>query len=331
MDDNEVWDLVELPKGIRIVVSKWIFKTKHDSKGNIERYKAKLVAKGYTQKGRINYKEEFCPISKKDSLRIVMTLVAYFDLELHQMDVKTAFLNGALHEEVYMDQLEGFQNKCKEHMVCKLKKSIYGLKQASRQWYLKFHEILITFGFKENLVDQCIYLKISGSKICIIVLYVDDMLLASNNMGMIHETKQFLSKTFDMKDLGEATYVLGIEIHRDRLRGLLGLSQKSYIEKVLKRFNMQNCYSSVALVVKGEIFCELQCPKSDLEKNQMEKISYASTVGSIMYAQVCTQPDIAYAVGMLGRYQSNPSIEHWKAVKKALHYLQGTMDYMLTY
>ncbi|RVW44023.1 Retrovirus-related Pol polyprotein from transposon TNT 1-94 [Vitis vinifera] len=261
MKDNEVWDLVELPKGIKTIGCKWIFKTKHDSKGNVEN-----------------------------------TRPAHFDLELHQMDVKTAFLNGDLHEEVYMDQPEGFQDKGKAHMVCKLKKSIYGLKQASRQWYLKFHEILITFGFKENLVDQCIYLKISGSKICIIVLYVDDMLLASNNMGMILETKQFLSKNFDMKDLGEASYVIGIEIHRDR-----------------------------------DIFCELQCPKNDLEKKQMDKIPYASAVGSIMYAQVCTRPDIAYVVGMLGRYQSNPGIDHWKAVKKVLRYLQGTKDYMLTY
>ncbi|RVW24034.1 Retrovirus-related Pol polyprotein from transposon TNT 1-94 [Vitis vinifera] len=280
MKDNEVWDLVELPKGIKTIGCKWIFKTKHDSKGNVERYKVRLVAKGYTQKEGIDYKETFSPISKKDSLRIVMALVAHFDLELHQMDVKTAFLNGDLHEEVYMDPPEGFQDKGKAHMVCKLKKSIYGLKQASRQWYLKFHEILITFGFKENLVDQCIYLKISGSKICIIVLYVDDMLLASNNMGMILETKQFLSKNFDMKDLGEASYVIGIEIHRDRSRGLLGLSQKNYIEKVLKRFNMQNCSSSVAPVVKGDIFCELQCPKNDLEKKQMDKIPYASAARS---------------------------------------------------
>ncbi|KAL6342265.1 hypothetical protein AAG906_006890 [Vitis piasezkii] len=220
MKDNEVWDLVELPKGIKTIGWKWIFKTKQDSKGNVERYKARL--------------ETLSLVSKKDFLRIVMALVAHFDLELHQMDVKTAFLNCDLHEEVYMDQPEGFRDKGKAHMVCKLKKSIYGLKQASRQWYLKFHEILITFGFKENLVDQCIYLKISGSKICIIVLYVDDMLLTSNNMRMIFETKQFLSKNFDMKNIGEASYVIGIEIHRDRSRGLLGLSQNNYIEKVLK-------------------------------------------------------------------------------------------------
>ena len=128
MKDNEVWDLVELPKGIKTIGCKWIFKTKHDSKGNVERYKARLVAKGYTQKEGIDYKEIFSPVSKKDSLRIVMALVAHFDLELHQMDVKNVFLNGDLHEEVYMDQPEGFQDKGKAHMVCKLKKSIYGLK-----------------------------------------------------------------------------------------------------------------------------------------------------------------------------------------------------------
>ena len=216
MKDNDVWDLVELPKGIKTIGCKQIFKTKHDSKGNVERYKVRLVAKGYTQKEGIDYKETFSPVSNRLYGQVrYMALVAHFDLELHQMDVKTAFLNGDLHEEVYMDQPKDFQDKGKAHMVCKLKKSIYGLKQASRQWYLKFHEILITFGFKENLVDQCIYLKISGSKICIIVLYVDDMLLASNNMGMIFETKQFLSKNFDMKDLGEASYVIGIEIHQD--------------------------------------------------------------------------------------------------------------------
>lgn len=117
-----------------------------------ERYKARLVAKGFTQKEGIDYKETFSPVSKKDSLRIIMALVAHYDLELHQMDVKTAFLNGSLEEEVYMDQPEGFSLKGKEHMVCKLKKSIYGLKQASRQWYLKFNDIVISFGLRKTLL-----------------------------------------------------------------------------------------------------------------------------------------------------------------------------------
>ncbi|GMP36789.1 hypothetical protein CsSME_00008798 [Camellia sinensis var. sinensis] len=301
MKDNNVWDLVELPQGTKTVGCKWVFKTKRDPKGNVERYKARLVAKGYTQKEGIDYKETYSPVSNKDSLRIVMALVAHYDLELHQMDVKTAFLNGDLHEVVYMDQPEGFQDESKENMVCRLKKSIYGLKQASRQWYLKFHEVLTKFDFKDNVVDQCVYLKISGSNICIIVLYVDDILLASNNLGMIHETKKFLTRNFEMKDLGEASFVIGIEIHRDRSRGILGLSQRAYIEKVLKKYNMQNCSSSVAPIVKGDKFSEFQCPKNNLEREQMKEIPYASAVGSIMYAQVCTRPDIAFVVGKQSR------------------------------
>jgi hypothetical protein len=134
MASNEVWDLVELPKGAKAIGCKWVFKTKKDSSGNIERYKARLVAKGFNQKEGIDYKETFSPVSKKDSLRVIMALVAHFDLELQQMDVKTAFLNGELEEEVFMKQPEGFPSSNGEHLVCKLKRSLYGLKQASRQW-----------------------------------------------------------------------------------------------------------------------------------------------------------------------------------------------------
>ena len=216
--------MLELPNGAKAIGCKWVFKTKRDSLGNIERYKARLVAKGFTQKEGIDYKETFSPVSKKDSLRIILALVAHFDLELQQMDVKTTFLNGDLEEEVYMKKPEGFSSSSGEHLVCKLNKSIYGLKQASRQWYLKFHGIISSFDFDENPMDQCIYHKVSGSKICFFVLYVDDILLAANDRGLLHEVKQFLSKNFDMKDMGDASYVIGIKIHRDRPRGILGLS-----------------------------------------------------------------------------------------------------------
>jgi hypothetical protein len=331
MKNNGVWDLVELPNGVKPIGCKWVFKTKKDSLGNIERYKARLVAKGFTQKEGIDYTETFSPVSKKDSLRVILALVAHFDLELHQMDVKTAFLNGDLEEVVYMKQPEGFSSNDGEHLVCKLKKSIYGLKQASRQWYLKFHGIISSFGFVENPMDQCIYQKVSGSKICFLILYVDDILLATNDKGFLHEVKQFLSKNFDMKDMGEASYVIGIKIHRDRTRGVLGLSQETYINKILERFRMKNCSPSVAPIVKGDKFNLSQCPKNEFEREQMKNIPYASVVGSLMYAQVCTRPDIAFAVGILGRYQSNPGMDHWKAAKKVLRYLQGTKDYMLMY
>ncbi|KAK2982880.1 hypothetical protein RJ640_003498 [Escallonia rubra] len=161
------------------------------------------------------------------------------------------------------------------------------------------------------------------------ILQTDDILLASSDMHMLHEIKIFLSK--NMKDLGDASYVISIEIHRDRSCGILGLSQRAYIDKVLKRFNMHRCTPTVAPVVKGDKFSLLQCPRNQLEQDEMERIPYTSVVGSLIYAQVCTRPDIAYVIGMLGRYQINPGMSHWKAAKKVMRYLQGTKDFMLTY
>ncbi|KAK1411312.1 hypothetical protein QVD17_37859 [Tagetes erecta] len=296
MKKNEVWDLVELPEGVKPVGCKWNFKIKLDPNGKLNRFKARLVAKGYAQKEGIDYHGTFSPVSRKDSLRIVMALVAHFDLELHQMDVKTAFLNG---------DLNGCQN-------C----------------FLKFDEAMKKQGFVKNQVDQCTYLKISGSNFTILVLYVDDILLASNNLDMLHESKCSLSLNFDMKDLGEASYVIGIEIHRDRPNGILGLSQKAYIERVLTRYNMHHSSPSVAPVVKGDVFGSFQCPKMEVEKEQMRMIPYASVVDSLMYAQVCTRPDIAYVTGMLGRYQTNPGLDHWKAAKKCKDDKKSTSGYI---
>jgi hypothetical protein len=168
----------------------------------IERYKARLVAKGFTQREGIDYNKTFSPVSMKDSFRIIMALVAHFDLELHQMDVKTAFLNGELSENVYMAQPKGFVIEGKEKLGCRLKRSIYGLKQASRQWYLKFDETIRRFGFEENKEDNCIYAKFQGRKFIFLVLYVDDILLASSDMSLLLEKNKFLSSNFDMKDMG---------------------------------------------------------------------------------------------------------------------------------
>ena len=141
---------------------------------------------------------------------------------------------------------------------------------------------------------------------------MDDILLATNDQGLLYEVKQFLSKSFEMKDMGEASYVIGIKIHRDRTRGILGLSQETYINKVLERFQMNDCSLSVAPIIKGDRFNLNQCPRNELEREEMHNIPYASTVGSLMYAQVCTRPDITFVIGMLGRYQSNPGMDHWR-------------------
>jgi hypothetical protein len=202
-------------------------------------------------------------------------LVAHYDLELHQMDVKTTFLNGDLEENVYMAQLKGFVVEGKERIGCRLKKSIYGLKQASRQWYLKFDSIIRKFGFEENIEDNCVYAMFKNRKYIFLVLYVDDILLASSDVNLLLEIKKFLSSKFDMKDLGEASFVLGIEIHRDREKGVLRLSQKAYLEKVLKKYSMQNCKSSPAPIVKGDRYGEFQCPRNQYEINQMKAVPYS--------------------------------------------------------
>jgi hypothetical protein len=213
MSANKVWDLEEIPKGAKTVGYKRVYKTKCISKGNIRRFKSQLVAKGFTQREGIDYTETFSLVSCKDSFRIKMALVAHYDLELHQMDVKTIFLNGDVLENICMAQPKGFAMKEKEHMGCHLKKSIYGLKKSSRQWYLKFDETVRSFGFKENKEDNYIYGKFRNEKFICLILYVDDILLASSDISLLLKTKRFLSSNFDMKDLGEASFILGIKIH----------------------------------------------------------------------------------------------------------------------
>jgi hypothetical protein len=210
------------------------------------------MAKDFTQREDIDYTETFSSVSCKDSLRIIMELVTHYDLELHYMNVKTAFLNGDLLESVYMAQPKGFAMKGKEYMGCHLRKSIKGLKQASRQWYLKFYETIRSFGFKENKEDNCIYTKFRSEKFIFLILYVDDILLASSDVSLLLETKWFLSSNFDMKDHGEASFILRIEIHQDRIKWVFGLSQKAYIEKVLKKFSMHACKPTSAPIVNGD-------------------------------------------------------------------------------
>jgi hypothetical protein len=216
-------------------------------------------------------------------------------------------------------------------MGCCLNKSIYGLKQAFRQWNLKFDDTTKRFGFELNIEDNCVYAKFKNGKYVFLILYVDDILLASKDVSQLRETTKFLSSNFDMKDLGEASYVLGIEIRRDIKNRVLGLSQKTYLEKILKKYNMHTSKATPAPIVKGDSFGNFQCPKNQYELDQMKAVPYASAIGSLQYARVCTHPDLAFITGVIGRYQDNPGIEHWKMAKKAMRYVQGTKQYMLTY
>ncbi|OMO52435.1 reverse transcriptase [Corchorus capsularis] len=282
MKTNHVWDLVDLPPGRKTIGNKWVLKVKRKADGSIERYKARLVAKGHTQQEGVDYEETFSPVVRFASIRLILAIVANFDLELYQMDVKTAFLNGELDEEIYMDQPEAFVAKCQERKICKLKRSIYGLKQSSRQWYLRFHQAIIQNGFEMIEEDHCVYVKRSKGSFVILSLYVDDILLAGNDMEMIVTTKKWLSSNFEMKDMGEANYVLGVKILRDRSKRLLGLSQETYIKKILERFQMQNCKPIDTPIAKGETLSLQLTPKTSDEQKQMARVPYSSAVGSLI-------------------------------------------------
>ena len=331
MGDNQVWDLVDPPDGVRPIESKWIYKKKKDMDGNVHIYKARLVAKGFRQVQGVDYDETFSPVAMLKSIRIILAIAAYFDYEIWQMDVKTAFLNGNLEEDVYMIQPEGFVDPNNAKKICKLKKSIYGLKQASRSWNIRFDEVIKGFGFRQNEEEPCVYKKASGSAVVFLILYVDDILLIGNDIPMLQSVKTSLNNSFSMKDLGEAAYILGIKIYRDRSKRLIGLSQSTYIDKVLKRFNMEQSKKGFLPMSHGKRFSEKQCPSSDEERSRMSKVPYASAVGSIMYAMICTRPDVSYALSVASRYQANPGESHWTLVKNILKYLRRTKDVFLVY
>ncbi|GJU45793.1 retrotransposon protein, putative, ty1-copia subclass [Tanacetum coccineum] len=258
MKDNQVWNLVDLPPNCKTVGSKWLFKKKTNMDGNIHTYKARLVAKGFTQTYGVDYEETFSPVADIKAIRILIAIAACYSSEIWKIDVKTAFLNGRLNKDVYMVQPEGFVNPKHPGRICKLQRSIYGLKQASRSWNKRFDEEIKKYGFTQNPDEPCVYKRASGSIIVFLILYVDDILLMGNNIPMLQDVKSCLGKCFSMKDLGEVAYILGIKIYRVRLRRLISLSQNAYIDKILKRFKMDTSK-------RGTILMQ---PNVDLRKSQ---------------------------------------------------------------
>ncbi|KAK8597313.1 hypothetical protein V6N13_001936 [Hibiscus sabdariffa] len=254
--------------------------------GNVQTYKGRLVAKGFRQIHGVDYDETFSPVAMFKSIRILLAVAAFHDYEIWQMDIKTAFLNGKLEEDVYMTHREGFVTPENARKVCKLERS---------------------------------------------VSYKDDILIIGNDIPTLQSIKTWLSSCFSMKDLGEAAYILGVKIYRDRSRRLLGLSQSTYIDKVLKRFSMEESKRGFLPMRHDISLSKEMCPSTPQERERMSQIPYASAIGSIMYAMICTRPDLSYALSMTSRYQANPGKGHWTAVKNILKYLRRTKDVFLVY
>ena len=291
---KDTYELIELPKWRKALKNKWVFKLKNDGK-KLLKYKAHLVVKGFDQKQGIDFDKIFSLVMKLCSIRIILGLAASMNLELEQLDVKTTFLHGDLDEEIFMEQLEGFKVKWKENMVCKLKKSLYGLKQAPRKWYKKFESFMMSQEYKRTFADPCVYVRrFHDDKFIILLLYVDDMLIMGQDADMIQKLKRELSKMFDMKDLGSAKRILGMEILQDKKAGKLWLSQERYIEQMLVRFNMKNSKPVSKPLASHFKLSKRLYPSTKKEKGEMLSIPYTSKVGSLMYAMVCTCPDITY-------------------------------------
>ncbi|GJW34340.1 putative RNA-directed DNA polymerase [Tanacetum coccineum] len=299
MMDNMVWVLVDLPPGYKTVGSKWIFKKKTDMDGIVHTYKARLVAEGYTQLYGVDYEETFSPVADIRAIRILISITAYYDYEIWQMDVKTSFLNGYLDEDIYMVQLEGFVDPNHPRKVCKLQRSIYGLKQAARSWNKRFDEEIKSFGFDQNLDEPCVYQKASGSNVTFLILYVKDIIIMGNHIPSLQSVKYYLERCFSMKDLGEAAFILGIKIYRDMSKRLIRLGQNAYMDKILKRYKMDNSKRD-------------HIPMQErLEQN--------------------TRPDVAFTQNIASRFQQNHGELHWTIVKNILKYLRNTKDMFLVY
>ncbi|KAE8703963.1 hypothetical protein F3Y22_tig00110462pilonHSYRG00425 [Hibiscus syriacus] len=306
---NNTWDLVPLPQGRKPIGNKWVFKIKRNGDDQVERYRARLVVKGYAQKEGIDFNEIFSPVVRLTTVRVVLAMCTTLDLHLEKLDVKTSFLHGNLEEEIYMLQPKGFEEKEKKNLVCMLNKSLYGLKQVPRCWYKRFDSFIMCLGYNRLNAYPCAYFKRSGDNdFVILLLYVDDMLVAGPNKDHIEELKAQLAREFEMKDLGSANKILGMQIHRDR-----------------------NCKPiSTPLPINFKLSSSMS-PSSEEERMKMSRVPYASAVGSLMFAMICTRPDILQAVGVVSRYMVNPGKEHWNTVKRILRYIKGTSNVALCY
>ena len=326
---NETWELVPPPEGCNIVGSKWVMKVKRDANGNVDRHIARLVAQGYSQTHGVDYEEVFSPVVKYSSIRTLLALANKHDLEIHQMDVKTAFLNGHIEHDIYMSQPDGFVDPDHPEYVCKLRKSLYGLKQSARCWNQTLDSFLTKNGYRRSDADNCIYVKsIKDSNgfisFVILAVYVDDIIPVSNDINMLNAEEELLCKNFEMTDQGEIHFVLGMTINRDRETQTLYINQHKYLESMLERFGMTNC-KLIATPLEATYH-----QRTD-EEEAFDKNLYQQAVGCLTYISTAIRPDISAAVGVLSSYMSNPSKEHWNGVKRLLRYIKGTINYGLKF
>ncbi|CAH0564599.1 unnamed protein product [Brassicogethes aeneus] len=319
---NNTWTLVQKPENKNIVDCKWVFSLKNNEFGNPIKYKARLVAKGFSQKYHIDYNETFAPVARISSFRFVLAFANQHCLLVHHMDVKTAFLNGKLKEEIYMKVPEGI--KSNNNQVCKLNKALYGLKQAARCWFEEFEKALKQKGFKNSPVDRCLYILDRGDilKNIYVILYVDDIVIVTANSETMNCFKYYLINKFLMVDLKNIKLFLGIRISQDNNQ--MCLDQSAYIKTILNKFNMNDCKP-----VNSPL--ESKLDYIALNSDETYDAPCRNAIGCLMYLMICTRPDLSVAVNILSRFMNKCNNELWKCIKRVLRYLKGSIDIKLNY
>jgi hypothetical protein len=304
-----------------VVSSRWLFKIKHAADGSIEKYKARFVARGFSQKEGIDYEETFAPVARYTSIRTIIALAAKMKWTLHQMDMKTTFLNGVIEEEVYIEQPQGFEVEDMRSHVCRLKKALYGLKQAHRAWYGRIGSFLMSLGSTKSKKNSNLYFKIMNNDPVILLLYVDDLFLTVEEK-FIAECKRRLASKFEMKDLGLMHYFLGLEVWHSPER--IFLNQGKYTVKILKRFDMLKCKPmNTPMEAKLKLLV-------DTSLDLIDVTLYRQIIGSLMYL-MNTRPDICFTVNTLSKFLVEPICVHLVAAKHVMRYLKGTIDCGLSY
>ncbi|WCJ34767.1 Retrovirus-related Pol polyprotein from transposon TNT 1-94 [Euphorbia peplus] len=322
IEKNKTWVLTDLPKGHKAIDLKWVFKIKKDTSGEIIKHKARIVAKGYVQKHGIDYEEVFAPVTRLETVRLLLALAAKNDWEVHHLDVKSAFLNGELQEEVYVSQPKGYEKEGQESKVYRLLKALYGLRQAPRAWYAQLNKCLQKLGFIKCPFEHAVYTRRDGDESLIIGVYVDDLLITGTSVSAIIKFKEQMSKEFDMSDLGKLSYYLGLEV--DQGKGYIELKQAAYAKKLLEKAGMSDCNP-----VKYPMDHKLQLSK-DESGEPVNSTQFKSMIGGLRYL-VHTRPDIAYAVGVISRFMERPTMLHLNAAKRVLRYVKGTLNFGLVY
>ncbi|KAL5731693.1 hypothetical protein ACHQM5_004397 [Ranunculus cassubicifolius] len=310
---NGTWSLTPLPPGKTLIGCRWVYKIKHRSDGSIERRKARLVAKGFTQLEGVDYQDTFSPTAKIITVRSLLALAAAQGWSLHQMDVNNAFLHGDLNEEIYMSPPPGLQRQGEEKLVCHLHKSLYGLKQASRQWFSKFSEAIISAGYVQSRADYSLFTRKQGTSFTVLLIYVDDILITGNDLESIAATKSFLHSQFHIKDLGGLKYFLGIEVSTSR-KGIF-ISQRKYALEIIEDAGLLGAAPIDTPMEQGLKLSD----KSDLLKDQGR---YRRLVGRLIYLTM-SRPDITYAVHVLSRFMHQPRKAHMEAALRVVRYLKN--------